>query len=116
MNDDNTVHRCLQVASVAAAIPPSAVTTMLVELARSLSATPHLEFMLSWLRALCLHHGSALQTSGGSGGASMSSCAPAFRTVQQAVTKLHDDIRTSTEENMYALRFFCAASDTSVPA
>jgi len=101
---------------VAAAVPPPAVPTLLVELARLLSATPHLEFMLSWLRALCLHHGSALQNGGSRSSASMSACAPAFRAVQQAVTKLHDDIRTSTDENMYALRFLCAAPNTSVPA
>ena len=92
------------------------MTTLLVELARLLSATPHLEFMLSWLSALCLHHGSALQSGGNSSGAGMSACAPAFRTVQQAVTKLHDDIRTSTEENIYALRFLCAVPDTGVSA
>ena len=109
----------LQVGSVAATIPVSAVTTLLVVLAQSLSSTPHFEFVLSWLRALCIHHGGALQSGSGSTSGSSSkssSCAPALRAVQQAVTRLHDDLRMSTDENLYALRFLCAAPETRVPS
>ena len=100
-----------QVGYTAAAVPPSAVTMLLVVLAGSLPSSPHLEFMLSWLRALCLHHGDVLQSGGGAmhAGNASDKSAPALRTVQQAVTALHDDIRTSAEENLYMLRFLCSS-------
>ena len=101
-----------QVGYIAAAMPLAAVTTLLVVLAGLLPSSPHLEFMLSWLRALCLHHGNVLQNGGGAmhTGNDLARSAPALRAVQQAVTMLHEDIRTSAEENLYVLRFLCAPS------
>ena len=93
-------------------MPPAAVVALLVVLAGSLPSSPHLEFMTSWLRALCLHHGSVLQQASGARHASNGSAdgAPALRAVQQAVSMLHEDLRTLAEDNLYTLRFLCAPS------
>ena len=52
---------CMQVDLVAARVPAVALVEVLNALAEALKECPHLEFLLRWVRALCLHHGSALQ-------------------------------------------------------
>ena len=44
-----------------ASLPSAAVADVLALLAEYMPECPHLEFILKWLRSLCLKHGPALQ-------------------------------------------------------
>ena len=46
-----------------AGLPSAAVADVLTLLAEFMPECPHLEFILKWLRLLCLKHGPALQVS-----------------------------------------------------
>ena len=51
----------MQVDLVAARVPAAVAAEVLDALARALGECAHIEFLLRWVRALCLHHGPALQ-------------------------------------------------------
>ncbi len=51
----------LQVDTTVASLPSAAVADVLTLLAEYMPECPHLEFILKWLRSLCLKHGPALQ-------------------------------------------------------
>lgn len=94
----------LQVAFVAASVPTATVVPLLTSLAGSLATSPHLEFMLAWLHALCMHHGNMLQVHGSG---SHSAVMPALRAVQKSLFQVHEDISTACQTNVYTLRYLC---------
>lgn len=51
----------VQVETTVSALPTAAVADVLTALAEYLPECPHLEFVLRWLRLLCLKHGPAMQ-------------------------------------------------------
>ena len=51
----------LQVETTVASLPTAAVADVLSLLAEYMPECPHLEFILRWLRLLCIKHGPALQ-------------------------------------------------------
>ena len=52
---------CLQVDMVAGSVPTAALADVLAALAEYMTDCPHLEFLLKWVRSLCLRHGTTLQ-------------------------------------------------------
>ena len=50
-----------QVELVANSLPPAALTEVLAALAEAMAESPHIEFLLRWVRCICLQHGNALQ-------------------------------------------------------
>lgn len=64
---------------MASALPAASVTQVLPLLAETLSSSPHLEFLLHWLRELCGAHGAHLQ----SALAHSSAIMPAIRALQK---------------------------------
>ncbi len=46
---------------VAASVPTAALTEVLGALAQYMTDCPHLEFLLNWVRSICLRHGTTLQ-------------------------------------------------------
>lgn len=60
----------------------------------------------SWAKALCTRHGAAIQASG----AGASSALPALRSLQKALTRLHEDLAATCEGNMYTLEYLCSAA------
>lgn len=46
---------------MANSLPPAALTEVLAALAEALGDSPHIEFLLRWVRCLCLQHGNTLQ-------------------------------------------------------
>lgn len=46
----------LQVAAVAAGAPSAAVPAVLAAVSEAMAASPHVEFLLTWVQALCLRH------------------------------------------------------------
>ena len=53
----------MQVLSVASGVPTSALPTVLAALAEALVQSPHLEFVLDFVKAICTVHGGSLQVS-----------------------------------------------------
>lgn len=86
---------------------------MLTQLAEALSSSPHLEFLLTWVRAICTAHGEQLrqaQQGGGGGGGSGSAVAPALRALQKGLGRLHADLASTCEGNLYTLDYLVAVA------
>ena len=94
---------CLQVSSVAAGIPSASVAQVLVALASYLTDSPHLEFLLSWLKHICIRHGRTLQNE------KASVVMPAIRAMQRVLSKTHEDLSAACDSNLYTLQYLCAA-------
>lgn len=95
----------LQIANVAASVPSATVVSLLTCLAEALASSPHLEFMLAWVHALCTHHGNVLQVHSSS---THSAVLPALRAVQKSLFRVHEDISTACQTNVYTLQFLTA--------
>lgn len=52
-----------------------------------------------------MRHGAAIQGSGS--GAAL----PALRSLQKALTRLHEDLAATCDANMYALEYLCSAGE-----
>ncbi len=46
---------------IAGSVPTAALVDVLAALAEYMTDCPHLEFLLSWVRSICLRHGTTLQ-------------------------------------------------------
>lgn len=95
-----------QVATVAAALPQMFLEPMLRGLIDCLGESPHVEFLLDWVKALLAAQGPMLQSAaGGPTAASL----PVMRALQQIVNRLHQDISTACESNVYMLDYVVSA-------
>ncbi|PRW59321.1 periodic tryptophan 2-like protein [Chlorella sorokiniana] len=92
-----------QVSLVVNQLPPAVVPQLLTALGELLPATPHIEYLLSWAKPICVRHGAAIQA-GGSAAA-----LPALRSLQKALTRLHEDLAATCEANQYALEYITTA-------
>ena len=93
----------MQVAIVAAGIPSASVGQILVALGAYLADSPHLEFLLSWLRTVCIKHSKALQNE------RALDIMPAIKAMQRVLGKTHQDLAAACESNQYTLQYLCAA-------
>ena len=84
-------------------LPAAVVPRLLGALGELLPHTPHIEYLLGWAKALCVRHGAAIQAGGGGG------ALPALRSLQKAVARLHEDLATTCEANMYSLQYLTTA-------
>lgn len=98
---------CMQVSNVAAAVPSSSVSQVLVALASYLADSPHLEFLLCWLRHVCVKHGKTLQNE------KAAVVMPAIRSLQRVLSKSHEDLSAACDSNLYTLQYLCAAGCTN---
>jgi periodic tryptophan protein 2 len=104
-------------------LPATAAPGMLETLAQLVPSSPHLEFLLKWVRALGLRHGVMLQQQqqqqymrhggGGNNGraAAAAAATPALRALQKTLTKVHEDLAAMCESNVYSLEYI-----TNVPS
>lgn len=92
-----------QVGSVAAGVPSASVPQVLLALASYLADSPHLEFLLSWLRDICIKHGRSLQNE------KAAVIMPAIRSLQRVLSKTHEDLSAACDNNQYMLQYLCAA-------
>ncbi|KAK9915110.1 hypothetical protein WJX75_004822 [Coccomyxa subellipsoidea] len=99
-----------EVDMIAGSVPTAALTDVLAALAEYMTDCPHLEFLLKWVRSLCLRHGTTLQAM------PASRTMPVFRALQQAVTKSHEDLASACDTNLYTLRYLAAASKPALQA
>ncbi|KAA6423408.1 MAG: WD40 repeat [Trebouxia sp. A1-2] len=96
-----------QVGSVAAGVPSASVPQVLSALASYLADSPHLEFLLSWLRDICIKHGRSLQNE------KAAVIMPVIRSLQRVLSKTHEDLSAACDSNQYTLQYLCAAGRDS---
>ncbi len=88
---------CLLAPGILSAAPPLPLRTYHILLPTSIPPP------CSWAKAICLRHGAAIQA--GSGAAAL----PALRSLQKALTRLHEDLAATCEANQYALEYITTA-------
>lgn len=117
-----------QLNTVAAQLPAMFMQQILTSLVECLEESPHMEFLLSWLKALLVAHGPTLAAAanggtvlkaavvaGGVGAAAAASAAggggvtAALRALQQVVTRLQKDLSSTAEGNVYLLDYIISA-------
>jgi periodic tryptophan protein 2 len=124
-----------QVTTAAAQLPPLFLQALLSCVAECLDDTPHMEYLLSWVKALLVAHGPALAAAAGGGTAlraalagggdvgaaagaaagragaagGSSNLAAALRALRQVVTRLHKDLSSTAEGNVYLLDYIVSA-------
>lgn len=108
--------------------PPLFLQAVLAVLVELLGSSPHMEFLLCWAKAVLIAHGPALAAAaggatalraavvgGGGGGASAAAAAAGggvgavLRALQQAVGRLHQDLSSTAEGNVYLLNYLVEA-------
>ncbi|GLI62923.1 nucleolar protein, component of the U3 processome [Volvox africanus] len=104
--------------TTAAGLPPVLVAAVLGALAECAARSPHLEFVLAWIRTVCAAHGASLKSSAtSSGGAaaitSSGALMPVLRSLQKVLGGLHSDLAAAAEGNMYTLEYMTAAAVSS---
>jgi len=91
-----------QVPTVAATLPAAFVPQVLTSLSELVGESAHLEFLLMWVRGVCVSHGVQLEGAG-------PSVMPALRSLQKVLNRLHEDLSTACEGNMYTLEYVIQA-------
>jgi periodic tryptophan protein 2 len=117
-----------QVTPTAKQLPALFLQQLLSSTVQLLEDSPHMEFLLCWVKALLVAHGPALAAAaggatalraavvgGGSSGASAAAAAAGggvvstLRALQQVVGKLHQDLSSTAEGNVYLLNYLVEA-------
>ena len=88
---------------VVATLPSALLPSLLGTLGDVLPDTPHVEHVLGWILALCARHGTAIQSR-------PVEALPALRAIGKALSTLHEDVGSTTESNVYTLRYLCSAA------
>ncbi|KXZ50608.1 hypothetical protein GPECTOR_15g291 [Gonium pectorale] len=127
------------VAATAAGLPAAFVPAVLAALAEAAAEGPHLEFVLSWVRGVCVAHGAALKAAvaagggagfgGGGGGAAARLAAaaaggglgsgavvPVLRSLQKVLGRLHADLAATCESNLYGLQYLTSMAAAEAAA
>lgn len=109
LNDASLIKKCIicvqpkDVATIAAAVPSKYLRRLIETFAEYLEGSPHLEFLLQWCQELCKAHGQSIQEN-------CKDFLPALRSLQKALTRLHQDLADTCSSNEYLLRYLCTAS------
>ena len=92
---------------VVATLPAVVAPGLLGTLAEALPDTPHVEHLLTWIKAVCSRHGVSMQNRAGE-------AAPALRSLHKALAGLQDDLGSTVESNLYSLQYLCTVAGTAV--
>jgi hypothetical protein len=117
-----------QVTATAKQLPALFLQQLLSTIVELLDSSPHMEFLLCWVKALLVAHGPVLAAAaggatalraavagGGSSGAGAAAAAAgggvvsALRALQQAIGRLHQDLSSTAEGNVYLLDYLIEA-------
>lgn len=117
-----------QVVPTAKQLPALFLQQLLSTLVELLDSSPHMEFLLCWVKALLVAHGPVLAAAaggatalraavagGGSSGAGAAAAAAGggvvstLRALQQVVGRLHQDLSATAEGNVYLLNYLVEA-------
>ncbi|XP_058074231.1 periodic tryptophan protein 2 [Magnolia sinica] len=108
LNEDSLIKKCivavkpLDVPAVASSIPFRYLQRLIEAFADLLESCPHLEFILRWCQELCKAHGHSIQQNS-------RSLLPCLRSLQKAITNLHQDLADTCSSNEYLLRYLTSS-------
>lgn len=109
LNEDSLIKKCIfaispiDIPAVASAIPYRYLQRLIEAFADLLESCPHLEFILRWCQELCKAHGNSIQQNS-------RNLLPALKSLQKAITRIHQDLADTCSSNEYMLRYLCSAS------
>ncbi|GAV65986.1 WD40 domain-containing protein/Utp12 domain-containing protein [Cephalotus follicularis] len=107
LNEDSLIKKCifavspLDVPAVASSIPYRYMQRLIEALSDLLESCPHLEFILRWCQELCKVHGNSIQQNS-------RNLLPALKSLQKALTRIHQDLADTCSSNEYMLRYLCS--------
>lgn len=110
LNEDGLIKKCIigvspaDIPAVASSVPVKYIQRLVEALAYLLENCPHLEFILRWCQELCKIHGHSIQQNS-------RKLLPALKSLQKAITRLHQDLADTCSSNEYLLRYLCSASN-----
>ncbi|XP_057968885.1 periodic tryptophan protein 2 [Malania oleifera] len=108
LNEDSLIKKCIFAVSpvdipvIASSVPFRYLQRLIEAFADLLESCPHLEFILRWCQELCKVHGLSIQQNS-------RSLLPALKSLQKAITRLHQDLADTCSANEYLLRYLCSA-------
>ncbi|CAN1126420.1 Periodic tryptophan protein 2 [Linum perenne] len=112
LNEESLIKKCLfavsnaDVAAVASSIPQRYLQRLIDVFADLLESCPHLEFVLNWCQELCKTHGNSIQQNS-------RNLLPALKSLQKAITRIHQDLADTCSANEYMLQYLCSTPQTS---
>ncbi|KAL9314527.1 hypothetical protein ACSQ67_019979 [Phaseolus vulgaris] len=108
LNEDSFIKKCIfavspaDIPAVATSIPYKYIQRLVEALADLLENCPHLEFILRWCQELCKAHGNSIQQNS-------RNLLPSLKSLQKAITKIHQDLADTCSSNEYMLRYLCSS-------
>ncbi|XP_061344011.1 periodic tryptophan protein 2 isoform X2 [Gastrolobium bilobum] len=109
LNEDSFIKKCIfavspaDIPAVATSIPYRYIQRLIEALADLLENCPHLEFMLIWCQELCKAHGNSIQQNS-------RNLLPSLKSLQKAITTIHQDLADTCSSNEYMLRYLCSSA------
>ncbi|XP_044487276.1 periodic tryptophan protein 2 [Mangifera indica] len=107
LNEDSLIKKCIFAVSpvdipvVASSIPHRYMQRLIEALSDLLESCPHLEFILRWCQELCKTHGNSIQQNS-------RNLLPSLKSLQKAITRIHQDLADTCSSNEYMLRYLCS--------
>lgn len=107
LNEDALIKKCIfavapvDIPAVVSSIPLKYLQRLVEALADLLESCPHLEFILCWCQELCKAHGSSIQQNS-------RNLLPSLKSLQKAITRIHQDLAAMCSSNEYMLRYLCS--------
>ncbi|KAL5575626.1 hypothetical protein UlMin_017325 [Ulmus minor] len=109
LNEDSLIKKCIfavstvDIAAVVSSIPHRYLQRLIQALSDLLESCAHLEFILRWSQELCKAHGNSIQQN-------FRNLLPALKSLQKAITRIHQDLADTCSSNEYMLRYLCSTS------
>ncbi|XP_048140002.1 periodic tryptophan protein 2 isoform X2 [Rhodamnia argentea] len=108
LNEDTLIKKCVFAASpadipaLASSIPFRYLQRLIEAFAGLLENCPHLEFILRWCQEICKSHGQSIQQNS-------RALLPTLKSLQKAITRMHQDLADTCASNEYMLSYLCSA-------
>lgn len=108
LNEDSLIKKCIlavtpgDIPVVTSSVPLRYLQRLIEAFADLLESCPHLEFILRWCQELCKAHGQSIQQNS-------RNLLPALKSLQKAITRLHQDLAETCSSNEYMLRYLCSS-------
>ncbi|XP_022723341.1 periodic tryptophan protein 2 [Durio zibethinus] len=110
LNEDTLIKKSIfavspvDIPAVASSVPYRYLQRLIEALADLLERCPHLEFVLRWCQEICKVHGNSIQQNS-------RNLLPALKSLQKAITRIHQDLADICASNEYMLRYLCSVGN-----
>ncbi|KAG6780518.1 hypothetical protein POTOM_013380 [Populus tomentosa] len=110
LNEDSLIKKCifsvspLDIPAIASSVPYRYLQRLIEAFSDLLESCPHLEFILRWCQELCKAHGNSIQQNS-------RNLLPALKSLQKAITRIHQDLADTCSSNEYMLRYLCSSNN-----